>query len=66
MRKNEDRVFLVDTYAVNCSTIDKQFLMGFSFVSVYYAWDGHVAEQQYIIDNHLDEEGEIFLRDGEL
>lgn len=56
----------VDTYAVNCKTIDKQFFMGFSFPSVYYAWSDHSAEQQYIIDNHLDEEGEIFLMDSEL
>ena len=50
-----------DNYAVNCRTIDQQFLMGFSFASIYNAWTDHSAEIQYIIDNHLDEEGEIFL-----
>jgi len=50
-----------DNYAVNCRTIDQQFLMGFSFASIYNAWADHSAEIQYIIDNHLDEEGEIFL-----
>lgn len=51
----------INNYAVNCRTIDQQFLMGFSFASIYNAWADHSAELQYIIDNHLDEEGEIFL-----
>lgn len=50
-----------DTYTVNCSLIDKQFLMGFPSASIYNAWEGHSAEIQYILDNHLDEELEIYL-----
>lgn len=61
MKKSTDRVFLIETYEVNCKTIDQQFLMGFSFPAIYQSWDTYSAEQQYIIDNHLDEEGEIFL-----
>lgn len=55
-----------DTYAVNCKTIDQQFFMGFSSIGIYNAWQDHSAEQQYIIDNHFDEELEMYFGKGEL
>lgn len=55
-----------DTYTINCKTIDKQFFMGFSSVSIYNAWEDHSAERQYILDNHFDEELEMYFGEGEL
>lgn len=60
-KTGDDRVFLVDTYDVNCKTIDQQFLMGFPSVGIYNSWQDHSAEQQYIIDNHFDEELEVYF-----
>ncbi len=56
-----DRVFLVDTYDVNCKTIDQQFFLGFPSVGIYESWSGHSAEQQYILDNHFDEKLEMYF-----
>lgn len=57
----DKRVFLVDNYEVNCKTIDQQFLMGFSSIGIYNSWEDHSAEQQYILDNHFDEELEMYF-----
>ena len=50
-----------DNYSVNIRTIDQQFFMGFSSATIYNAWEDHSAELQYILDNHLDEELEMYL-----
>ena len=50
-----------DNYSVNIRTIDQQFFMGFPSASIYNAWEDHSAELQYILDNHLDEELEMYL-----
>lgn len=57
----DERVFLVDSYEVNCNTIDQQFIMGFPSVGIYNSWEDHSAEQQYILDNHFDEELEMYF-----
>ena len=51
----------ISIYETNCCTIDEQFRMGFPSASIYNAWEDHSAELQYIIENHLDEELEIYL-----
>lgn len=55
-----------DTYTINCETIDRQFFMGFSSIAIYNAWEDHSAERQYILDNHFDEELEMYFGEGEL
>lgn len=50
-----------DNYSVNIRTIDQQFFMGFSSATIYNAWEDHSAELQYILDNHIDEELEMYL-----
>ena len=55
-----------DTYTINCKTIDRQFFMGFPSVAIYNAWEDHSAERQYILDNHFDEELEMYFGKGEL
>ena len=50
-----------DTYAANCKTIDRQFFLGLPSATIYNFWEDHSAERQYILDNHLDEELEVYL-----
>ena len=62
----DERVFLVDSYEANCRTIDQQFLMGFSSIGIYNSWEDHSAEQQYILDNHFDEDLELYFGHSKL
>lgn len=55
-----------DTYLANCKTIDLQFFMGFSSIGIYNAWEDYSAEQQYILDNHFDEELEMYFGNSKL
>ncbi len=50
-----------DTYQSNCKRIDRQFFVGFPSIGIYNSWEGYSAEQQYILDNHFDEELEMYF-----
>jgi hypothetical protein len=51
----------VNTFEVNASTIDQMFYLGFPSVGIYNAWIDDTTMIEYIVDNHLDEELEVFL-----
>tara|TARA_R110000796_G_scaffold10997_2_gene36761 strand:+ start:184 stop:363 length:180 start_codon:yes stop_codon:yes gene_type:complete len=51
----------INTFEVNASTIDQMFYLGFPSVGIYNAWIDDTTMIEYIVDNHLDEELEVFL-----
>ena len=51
----------VNTFEVNASTIDQMFYLGFPSVGIYNAWIDDTTMIEYIMNNHLDEELEVFL-----
>tara|TARA_B110000285_G_C14675621_1_gene402350 strand:- start:158 stop:337 length:180 start_codon:yes stop_codon:yes gene_type:complete len=51
----------INTFEVNASTIDQMFYLGFPSVGIYNAWIDDTTMIEYIMNNHLDEELEVFL-----
>ena len=43
--------------------IDRAFLFGYSSIAIYNMYSENVKAQQYIIENHLDEELEMGFED---
>jgi len=50
-----------DSFNRNCRMIDNQFLLGLPSATIYNFWEDHSAERQYILDNHFDEELEMYF-----
>lgn len=51
----------INKFEADASTIDQMFYLGLPSVGIYNAWIDDTTMIEYIVDNHLDEELEMFL-----